>query len=37
LFTAGLDLKLVAIIMAGGSLIAGFIIIFLPRKTDAIA
>jgi hypothetical protein len=27
----------VAIIMAGGSLIAGFIIIFLPRKTDAIA
>jgi len=32
LFTAGLDLKLVAFIMAAGSLIAGFIIIFLPKK-----
>ena len=32
LFTAGLDLKTVAIIMAAGSFIAAFIIFFLPQR-----
>ena len=34
LFTAGLDLKLVAIIMASGSLVAGIIVLFLPRADE---
>jgi predicted MFS family arabinose efflux permease len=36
LFTAGLDLKMVAIIMATGSFIAAFIILFLPKISEEV-